>query len=221
MRDVHQIAGTVLVADVLGALSQRRPVFHSEADFQHELAWQIRMADPSLAVRLEIPLVLDAATGRREWLDLRVTSREGTRTAIELKYVTDRLETTVEGERFNLARRAAQDITTYDIVKDVARLERFVTAGEADDALLILLANDAWYWKTPTNDRAIGSGQFRVHEGTLLTGVRTWQAGSGPGTRKGREAPIGLWSQYRCHWVDYPTVPAGPFRMLVLGVASS
>ena len=27
------------IADVLNELSERRPVFHSETDFQHALAW--------------------------------------------------------------------------------------------------------------------------------------------------------------------------------------
>jgi hypothetical protein len=132
-------------------------VFHSEADFQHELAWQFRLADPTLAVRLEIPLILDTPTRRRERLDLLITASTGARTAIELKFATDHLDTVIDGEQFRLARKSAQDTATYDIVKDISRLERFVNAGEADDGCLILLANDSWYWRPPRVERDTGA----------------------------------------------------------------
>ena len=34
-------------------LAKVRPVFHSEADFQHALAWQLREEYPHLSIRLE------------------------------------------------------------------------------------------------------------------------------------------------------------------------
>ena len=37
------------------ALSEYRPIFHSEADFQHALAWQIHETNPSWQVRPEYP----------------------------------------------------------------------------------------------------------------------------------------------------------------------
>ena len=42
--------------DLLGAmraLASHRPVFHSEADFQHALAWQIHRMLPGAVIRLE------------------------------------------------------------------------------------------------------------------------------------------------------------------------
>jgi hypothetical protein len=41
---------------VMARLAQRRPLFCSEADFQHELAYDLRRSDPDVNVRLEYPL---------------------------------------------------------------------------------------------------------------------------------------------------------------------
>jgi hypothetical protein len=38
---------------MLSLLAERRPVFHSERDFQHALAWQIQLAYPEAQIRLE------------------------------------------------------------------------------------------------------------------------------------------------------------------------
>lgn len=38
---------------VMSALAKDRPVFHSEADFQHALAWEIHRRWPETSVRLE------------------------------------------------------------------------------------------------------------------------------------------------------------------------
>ena len=44
------------LAAALTALAERRPVFHSEADFQHELAWLVRERYSDVGVRLERPV---------------------------------------------------------------------------------------------------------------------------------------------------------------------
>lgn len=40
----------------LETLAAKRPIFHSEADLQHEVAWHLREAYPQIHVRLEYPL---------------------------------------------------------------------------------------------------------------------------------------------------------------------
>lgn len=47
------LAGGTRLDEVLGRLARLRPVFHSEADFQQAFAWEARVLDPSLRVRLE------------------------------------------------------------------------------------------------------------------------------------------------------------------------
>ena len=110
------------VSDIMRALSVRRPVFHSEADFQHALAWEVHRAHPDLKIRLEYR---PPDFGRR-YLDVWLTGCDGSM-AVELKYFTRRLECSSGGEAFSLLDQGAQDISRYDFLKDVERFEELVT----------------------------------------------------------------------------------------------
>jgi len=55
MGAVTMVAGTVGLTEIMAALQQARPVFHSEADFQHAFAWAAHRLDESINVRLEVP----------------------------------------------------------------------------------------------------------------------------------------------------------------------
>lgn len=70
-----------LVGRSMERLRRVRPVFYSEADFQHALAWDIHLAEPNARLRLETPLL----AGGRERLDVLAHTGSG-RYAIELKY---------------------------------------------------------------------------------------------------------------------------------------
>jgi len=109
------------IKNILKQLRTERPVFHSEADFQHALAWEIHHYNPWQSVRLEINLGI----GKRAMVDILL--RDGhTDYAIELKYKACKLDTICRGEEFHLLNHGAQDIRRYDFVKDICRLERFV-----------------------------------------------------------------------------------------------
>src|SRR5437764_4611807 len=70
---------------LLDRLSAERPIFHSEADFQHALAWLIHSEHPNAQIRLE------TRPERGIRLDLLVVVG-GERIAIELKYLVARFE---------------------------------------------------------------------------------------------------------------------------------
>ena len=90
---------------LMAGLSKSRPIFHSEADFQHALAWQIHEEIPDCQVRLEFNLL--PAQGKRLYLDIWLRALG---VAIELKYPTRKLELEWESEPFGLRNQAAQDI---------------------------------------------------------------------------------------------------------------
>lgn len=90
------------VPATLVSLVHIRTIFHSEADFQHSLAWQIHLADPDAQVRLE------TRSARNIRLDLLVMST-GQRTAIELKYLVASFRGDIGGEHYYLPNQAAQD----------------------------------------------------------------------------------------------------------------
>lgn len=198
--------------DTLRHLAALRPIFHSEADFQHALAWSVHRADPSTTVRLEIPFRTDTSS---EYLDLQFTS--GHRVlAVELKYKTRRLSIQHAGEDFALKQQGAQDLARYDFLADVARLERFVAEGRATVGWAILLTNDPTYWSGPVRAGTIDE-QFRLNEGRVLEGALGWRAHASEGTVHGRSGPICLQGRYSANWRPYSNpspLPGGEFRFL-------
>ena len=159
------------VAGALSALAVRRPIFHSERDFQHALAWQIQLAYPAARIRLE------TRPRRGVHLDLLV-HLDGTSTAIELKYLLAGLRATVGGELFNLPRQSANDISRHDVVKDITRVEAMLADGYADHGCVLVLTNDRSYWQPAARADTIDA-QFRLHEGRVLGGPCAGQTAPG------------------------------------------
>lgn len=207
----------------LSALAARRPVFHSEADLQHELAWQLHKAHANLGVRLEVRVPNPSRPGHRERVDLLLLTPSGP-VAVEVKYPTDSLRALLVGEVFDLPRQGAQDTTGYDVVKDIYRVEHFIRSGMAVAGAVVVLTNDASYWTDPAHGRITGAAAFRLYEGATLKGERSWGEAAGPGTRKGREEPIGLTHAYTLDWNDYSLVQGaqrGRFRSLLVKVGTT
>ena len=186
---------------VMGQLAHRRPIFHSEADFQFALAWRIKETLPDCEIRLEYkPFPTD-----RERMHLDVWApTEGV--AIELKYKTktrsrgDPIEH--DGEWFDLKEQSAQNHGRYDYIKDVQRLERVVAdLKEASTGFAVLLTNDSGYWNRGRG-RAIDDA-FRLHEGRRLAGRMEWAKRASAGSIKGREEPLELRGSYDLRWHDY------------------
>lgn len=208
-----RIAGSVDLNVVLAALADRRPVFHSEADFQLAFAWQIQLGDPTLRVRLETR----PAPGVH--LDLEVSDPGSNRvTAIELKYLTRRWSGTVGGEQFDLAEHSARDIRGYDVVKDIARIERFTANRSGADGAVVVITNEAGYWRGPNHTRETNADAFRLSEGTVVSGEHNWRRPDGP-TAAQRPEPLHIIGRYVMRWSDYSTVAAGPagtLRQLII-----
>src|SRR5690348_188236 len=93
----------------MAELSSTRPLFHSEADFQHAFAWHFHELFPTANVRLEYPVFTDKWIYLDLWLDA-----PDMQLAIELKYKTLTLEIAHNNERFQLKNHSAQDIGRYD-----------------------------------------------------------------------------------------------------------
>jgi hypothetical protein len=209
------LAGSVRLDAVLARLAALRPVFHSEADFQQAFAWEVRMQDPTVHVRLETR----PAPGMR--LDLLLTSEDGLRrSAVELKYLTRLWTGEIAGERFELKNQGAQDIRSYDVVKDIVRVETFVAAMPGSNGAVICIGNDPSYWNAPTHGRPSNADAFRLHQGVVLHGTRAWGPLTGAGTSRGREEPLALVGTYRMAWSNYSALPGpgGMFRTLAVEV---
>ncbi|WP_323885661.1 hypothetical protein [Aeromonas veronii] len=187
--DIHQILTTAL---------NKRSIFHSEADFQHHLAWEIhRAANTEVDVRLEFPLSSDHSN-RWEYCDILV--RGATTIGVELKYKTKKLSIEVGSEQFELKQQGAQDLGRYDFLKDICRLESWCEQKKIAKGYAILLTNDPSYWLVPKQSNTIDRA-FRLHC-DVVQGVLGWESSASEGTTKGREANLVLKNRYSLTWFD-------------------
>ncbi len=201
----------------LETLALTRPVFHSEADFQHALAWTIHQHDRLLRIRLE--LATRGETGRMH-LDLCVADAEN-KTAIELKYKTRGLQLAIDGEEFDLTNQVAHDVGSYEFLKDVERLEQIVSSRSDAEGYAILLTNDSAYWKAPRQPETLDA-DFRLFEGRTVAGELRWRPTDKKGSWTMSKPPVSLRSSYLLRWADYsqPSKASyGRFRYLIIQVA--
>ena len=189
---------------LMNDLVRNRPVFHSEADFQHAFAWCIHDAIPDGRVRLEFK----PFPAERMYLDIWLP---GIGVAVELKYRTRKLNLLREGESFALRDQGAQDVLRYDFLKDIQRLEQLHRLPKAQAGFAALLTNDPTLWKHPSSTATVDAA-FRLHEGRTITGEMAWSRRASAGTTKGRKDPIRLNGSYDLHWQDYADMGDGDYR---------
>ena len=197
------------IPNLMRVLASTRPVFHSEADFQHELAWLIRCTNPSAKRRLEGPL--GVAKTPRAKLDLWV-ELYGVVEAIELKKQTVALNINVLGEHFSLANKGAEDNLGYDFLSDLARVEQFALTFPGSVCQAILLSNET-IWNQSLRLGEFNKDAFRIHEGREVTGTLSWRE---PERAKERAAAHALQGSYRTCWSDYSNLGGKPGRFRYL-----
>ncbi|MEJ5377874.1 MAG: hypothetical protein WHX93_14965 [bacterium] len=204
------------IREVFSSLARQRPVFHSEADFQHAFAWEIHQKLPSASIRLELPVQVQ---NQSLHVDIWVAYQDAI-SAIELKYKTRALAVRIGNEQYRLKDQSAQDIGRYDFVKDIQRLEQLAATYRNLTGYAILLTNDSAYWIKPASPSTVDAA-FRLHDGRMLEGSLAWDAKASDGTKKNREQPLGLQGKYHLQWSDYshPSSESyGEFRSLVVKV---
>jgi hypothetical protein len=184
---------------LLEKLAVKRPIFHSEADFQHELAWLIHEEYPNAKIRLETPIGDETAT---KHLDLLVII--GTlKIAIELKYKKTKLQIQVDSETFNLKPDTSLDTCRFDFLKDVSRIEECIENKQAEIGYAIMLTNVDVFWREMAPGQ--NSEQFFLHEGRKIAKnvPMKWHEKASTGTLAGRVDGLTLSNDYQIHWQDY------------------
>jgi hypothetical protein len=188
------------IHNILIKALENRSIFHSEADFQHHLAWEINLhSGGSKGIRLEYPLS-NHDKAKWEYCDILVRNFENI--GIELKYKTKQLSKTVGGERFELKLQGAQDLGRYHFLKDVSRLENWCIQGKINVGYAIILTNDKSYW-SPGIKRNANDEDFRLHKKSI-TGELSWGPKTTMGTMRGHDEKIILQNNYALDWVDAP-----------------
>lgn len=204
------------IVHVIESLRKKRLLFHSEADFQFSLAWEIQLFYPTAEIRLEYP---SPENDSNKHIDILVRNN-GLAYPIELKYKTKKLSAVVNGEEYHLKNHGAQDNGVYDFVKDLCRIEFFAPHLDGFKCGYALwLTNENYYWKAPTNPNA-GHAAFSVHDGAKKTGIMSWGAHLSSGTIKGREKELQLMNEYCIGWNDYSNleVDGGAFKYALIQV---
>jgi hypothetical protein len=189
------------IKKILEDLSLKRPLFHSEADFQHELAWEIHLQYPGAKLRLEKP---SGNPEKKERIDIEVILNNQI-TMIELKYKKTKLEYNHIDEHFRLSNDGAQDITRYDFIKDILRLEEYIDRNPEAVGYAIILTNDDLYHRD-SNGKC--SAAFFINEGReLKKGIEmNWHENTSIGTKKSREKGHVLSNDYNIKWEKYSEI---------------
>ena len=204
------------IDSLMAGLSSRRPIFHSEADFQHELALEICRMWVDCPVRLEFPPFPDLE--KKMAIDIWLPSVQ---IAIELKYHTRKLDRTYRDERFSLA-LGARDVMRYDFLKDIRRIERVVEDhSSAYCGLAVLLTNDHLMWNR-SNRIDVVDAEFHIFDGKRIgESEMRWGNSASDGTKRSREEPIKLSHSYLLNWENYFSLgdkPGERFRYLAVAV---
>jgi hypothetical protein len=202
---------------IMSKLKSKRQIFHSEADFQFALAWEIQREHPEVEVRLEYAYKI----GEKLYhIDILVI-HDNQYIPIELKYKTLKKSVIFESEEFHLKNHGAQDLGKYDLLKDVVRVESVLQDHDKFvDGHIIMLTNDPSYWKKDSKENTC-CADFSIADGRVVTGNMAWADHTGAGTMKNREEPISLTGRYNLKWYNFSKFDDkrnGQFRYLLLDV---
>lgn len=215
---MHRIDGIYVISEygvldihgIMRGLAKKRPIFHSEADFQFALAWQIRETILDSEVRLEWKPFADENLHIDIWLRSHGV-------AIELKYPTETVSIEHEVEQFELKESGLHAKGFYDCVKDIARLEQTVAKrSDVQLGIFVLLTNRPRFWKKSSRKAKPKDAAFRLHEGRKLAGELTYA--------NNELEPINLKGTYNLKWCDYHDLDDGRnsrFRYLAVEVGKS
>ncbi len=198
----------------LQSLSQIRPIFHNEADFQFAFAWEIQKQYSDYNIRLEYKV----PTFGNRYTDIWINGKNPI--AIELKYKPVSMNLQHNKETFELKNQGAEDLGRYDFLKDVQRLEEIIMKYPETSAYAIMITNDSLYWRNPSKLDSIDK-DFKIHQGRNIHGTLSWSPKVGKGTTENKD-PIQIHGKYCMNWQSYSDIDQEyeKFRMLCLQINS-
>lgn len=202
------IFSMTIIPTILKNLAGERPVFHSEMDFQLALAWCWREMFPHFQFRLEYPLDLSS----NKHCDIVILADDRIVMAIELKYLTEKIEYKNKGELFRLKKGGAFPVGRHGILKDIERMEGFLERNPEAQASVLVITNQDIYWRGP--GKGTVDEEFDIQQGATITGVRKWKGADKKWKRE--KGPVKISGTYKMEWQDYSEVDGkfGLFRYL-------
>ena len=189
-------------------LSDKRKIFHSEADFQHAFAWQIQEMYENLEIRLESKKFID---GSRKYVDIWLIDPETKKNYfIELKYKKKKFKYILEktGEIFDL-RTQARDTGAFDFFQDIFRLESFTKDKDLmHGGAAILLTNEHLFWEEEES-KDTTSYNFRLDNGRKTELIMEWSDEESAASVN-KPFKIELQNSYKLEWKKYSEVGKEP-----------
>lgn len=210
------LAGRLALPEVMERLAARRPVFHSEADFQFAFAQTLAALDPGIRIRLEVP----QRAARSTYVDLTCAA-DHVLSLVEFKYIT-RAWSGSDGltdEPFHLRAHAALDLARLAFVHDAQRLEGWTEQQPNTNGFAVLLTNDNRLWEGPASRQPTRDQAFRIHQGRSLTGTLLWGTHEHPYEANTHT----LRGNYTIDWRDYHRLDdrlGGTLRWLALSITA-
>ncbi len=193
-------------------LALRRPLFDSEPEFQHELAWQLQTMGLADKVGLDQPIQSLTELTHVDLLLIQGTERIG----IKLMYRKRGLDLVLPDKQdIPLKEQGAEDLSRYDFWKGVCQIETLINENDLDAGFSLLLTNNPRYWlkgADGTIDHA-----FRLHpERAPVSGPLSWAKHTDSRTMKNRPN-LRVRNAYPLTWHDYSLPhPEHPSRYLML-----
>ncbi|MDP8204596.1 MAG: hypothetical protein P9L95_08715 [Candidatus Tenebribacter mawsonii] len=183
-------------------LANERPIYHSEADLQFALGYEIAKLYPKGKIRFEKPI-------DGQYIDITYSENNLSIIGLEIKYKTSKLDYTFCNELFKLKEHAAIDLGRFDVISDISRLESFVAKNNISKGYMLFITNCSGYW---TNEQYRGfqkaqDFEFRLINNSTLSGKLNWQQGAKETTYgKKRIDGISLRNFYTINWEDFSIV---------------
>ena len=201
------------INELLKKLKAKKIIFESEAQFQFELALQIKEMYPYYDVKLEMTTSI-RNDGKKQYTDIIVLDKNGDFIAIELKYKTRK---SVYGD-IKLLNHGATDLGRFDYLYDVWRLEnlkyRNNTAYEFNKRLkncvngyAIILTNEKNYWSINRQSKDALYKNFCITDKDSIQKNEnlSWNQKDGSSCIKGtwRDIQLLFTNGYNFKWNDY------------------
>lgn len=197
-------------------LSSRRPVFHSEFDFQFALC---KVMDEAGVNRIRLERMVQLAGNPRFEIDIMGYIDDETPIALELKYPKQRFAGSVTSdgydESYSLPSSAAFDVDARGIWKDASRIEELIAAQVVKAGALIALSNYA-LWNERSHKQGTHAHDFRLWQEREVAAGTVLHFPESAKLAARESSPVRLRYPYRCDWHQYSQPLGSDFRYLVL-----
>jgi len=201
------------ISTAMNSLSKKRRIFHSEADFQFALAWEIKEIY-GWDIQLERFAMVDEM---RVSIDI-VVIEENNKYPIELKYLKKPLPEEAKDDavlaeyKSFLRAGSVHSMDMYSCLSDIERIEKLYMRGsEFCKGYVIWLTNDSAFWEDSGVRNDAFYKAFHSPEDAEKTGVIDYFPRINPKTgeeywnlkMKEYKKAINLAGFYKIKWIEY------------------